>query len=181
MHSMERAANQLMSCPRLDISGAPVTASTARGRLLGAVVLMALATLVGWVAHEENEPGNWWFFVAAVLVFLALIVPASKHRYIDLQNRCLVNHRWYAGFQVSRRETQLESFSHIVLRHICHSSCEAGDSYTASVGLEPAESGEVTWVLEIPASSEELPREAVTFAQQLERRTGIPLRRYPDG
>lgn len=160
----------------IDIHGTLISPSTVVIRAFYAVVCAGLSILfwhrVEW--RSQDDITGMFLALAATTAIAALVLPGQKHTYLDLILREVVSRKTYAGIRISERHSPLAAFSHIVVRHLCHSNGEGPDTYTGSVGLRPVDGGATLWVKDFPATEDRVPSTTHDFARELQRRTGLP-------
>ena len=125
---------------------------------------------------ENSESGKAVLGVIGLVCFVTgCALPRNKRRMIDLAGRQVIVVSSYAWIEVNKRTRPLSDFSHIVVRHLCHSDGEGAGSYTGGVGFKPVDGKAVLWVKNFPTTEEEVPRAAYAFAKQLQEMTGLPV------
>lgn len=143
-----------------------------------AIVLAALGCYVFYVCYsaysENSDIVGLWGFLGVISWSISLRLPYNRHRYLDYRRRELVVETHYASLQVSTTRHSFSEFGAIVVRHLVHEG-EGEDTYTGSVGLKPLKGGKVLWLKQLPATSDDLPPEALTYTAELHRLTGIPM------
>ena len=122
--------------------------------------------------------GIAWIMVGIFAAVIGISVPWAEYHYLNMATGSIVKERPHL-FSTTVEETPLSDFSEIVVRHVCHSTCEGADTFTGSVGLKPKAGGAVYWTKEFPATMDEIPTEAKQFARELARVTGLWFADYP--
>jgi hypothetical protein len=150
-------------------------------RLFFTLLLLALAVFL-W---HESSPIPWanekaagaalsCGLFAGVFFVVALYLQFNTRRYLDFADRQVVTVKRFGYFETSKRIIPFANFSHVVVRHLCHSDSEGPDTYTGGVGLKPVDGGPVFWVKSFPTTEDEVPQAAYVFARELQELTGQP-------
>ena len=175
--------NEPASNQSLDIQGTIISYTGVAWRLGWAVALVGFGIFL-WLQIDTPllsatiSEGDMWCGVGALLSFIiAACLAFSKQTYIylDFTGRQIVTVKHIAWFETSKRCRPLTDFSHIVVRHLCHTGGEGPDTYTGSVGLKPVDGRAVLWVKSFPTTQDEVPRTTHEFARKLEEMTGLPV------
>lgn len=162
---------------RFDICGSPATPERVLTKLFGAMIALGTAAWL-WTLTDTSELGANCGFLALIMLLIGVVLPASRHKYLDFAKRQVTETKTYLGFQTRRKSTPFEAYASIVLRHVCHPGGEGPDTYTGSVGFKPAQKGAILWIKEYPTTADEMPTEPHAFAKQLEAITRIPCEHF---
>ena len=168
--------NEPTSNQTLDIQG---TVNSHRKYALwmvcGVVATGIIGILLLFSGMETGEVPGGVFLLFSFVFALSLAFTKQPYVYMDFSDRQIVTVERYAGFETSKRCRPLTDFSHIVVRHLCHSEGEGPDTYTDGVGLKPVDGKAVLWVKNFPTTQDEVPRTAYEFARELQELTGLPV------
>lgn len=148
------------------------------GRYVLSLVCFGLAILLFWEAFSDSEwptefddsPGA--SAVGLIFFLIAVIAPCYQNGYIDLRTYMIVNQKGFGPFRLSNTHRPLAEIKAVVVRHVCESE---SNEFTASIGLKPKDGGTVQWIKDFRADQEEVPQEAINFAEELGAKIELPV------